>query len=119
MEALRAKRAASMPLLAEEPEPYVTEAPATPLEETLDHFWEMGESLAGFPLQIKEPVTALPVLKRLGQPAFLDERIEALLGPAYQAMTKQVLALYDGAASEVDAAPPIQGKGKRNKRSKG
>lgn len=116
MEALRAKRAASMPMLAEEPEPYVTEEPATPLDETLDYFWEMGESLAGFPLQIKEPVTALPVLKRLGQPAFLDERIETLLGPAYQAMTKQVLALYDGASSEVDDASPAQEKGMRKRK---
>jgi uncharacterized Zn finger protein len=98
MAALRAKRAAGL-TLAEETAPYVTEAPATPLAETLDHFWVMGESLAGFPLQIKEPVTPRPVLKRLGQPPFLDETLEQLLGPAYAAMTKQALALYDRAAS--------------------
>lgn len=103
MEALRAKRAAATPMLAEEPEPYITEEPATPLAETLDHFWTLGESLAGFPVQIKEPVTPLPVLKRLGQPAFLDERLEQLLGPAYRAMTKKALALVQKQTSVEDA----------------
>jgi len=90
---LRAKRAATTPMLAETPEPYRTEEAATPLEETLEHFWTMGESLAGFSVQIKAPVTPLPVLKRLGQPAFLDEQLEELLGPAYRAMTEKTLAL--------------------------
>ncbi len=97
MEALRAKRAAATPQLAEEPVEYITEEPTTPLAETLDHFWVMGQSLAGFPLQIKAPVTPLPILKRLGQPAFLDEQLEQLLGPAYRAMTEKALDLYDKA----------------------
>ena len=100
LDALRAKRAATMPALAEETVAYVTEEPATPLEETLDRFWTMGESLAGFPLQIKAPVTALPILKRLGQPSFLEESVEQLLGPAYRAMTEKALALYDGAGTD-------------------
>ncbi|HRW06889.1 MAG TPA: SWIM zinc finger family protein [Caldilineaceae bacterium] len=100
LDALRAKRAATMPALAEETVAYVTEEPATPLAETLDRFWTMGESLAGFPLQIKAPVTALPILKRLGQPSFLEESVEQLLGPAYRAMTEKALALYDGAGTD-------------------
>lgn len=103
MEALRAKRAAATPQLAEEPVAYITEEPATPLAETLDHFWVMGQSLTGFLLQIKAPVTPLPILKRLGQPAFLDEQLEQLLGPAYRAMTEKALALYDRAGKGADA----------------
>ncbi len=103
MTALRAKRAATTPVLAEEPAAYVTAEPATPLDETLDHFWTMGQSLAGFPLQIKAPATSLPILKRLGQPAFLDEQLEQLLGPAYHAMTAKAIALVqhtgDGSSS--------------------
>lgn len=97
MTALRAKRAAEPALLAEETVDYRTEEPATPLADTLDHFWAMGQSLSAFPLQIKDPVTPLPVLKRLGQPPFLDESLEQLLGPAYRAMTAKALALYDNA----------------------
>ncbi len=97
MAALRARRATATPMVAEEAAEYITEEAATPLAETLDHFWVMGQSLAGFSLQIKAPVTPLPILKRLGQPAFLDEQLEQLLGPAYRAMTEKALALYDKA----------------------
>lgn len=93
MATLRAKRAAETPMLAEEPEAYVIEEPATPLDETLDHFWSMGQSLSGFPIQIKAPATPLPILKRLGQPAFLHESLEQLLGPAYAAMSKEAVAV--------------------------
>jgi hypothetical protein len=33
----------------------------------------------------------LAVIRRLGQPAFFDEPIEELLGPAYQAITSAAL----------------------------
>ena len=101
MTALRAKRAAATPTLAETRAAYVTAPPATPLNETLDHFWELGQSLAGFPVQIKAPTTPLPVLKRLGQPAFLDEPLERLLGPAYRAISDQAMAAINEPGEEV------------------
>ena len=34
------------------------------------------------------------ILKRLGQPAFLNEDLEKLLGPVYRAMIAKALAIY-------------------------
>ncbi|MEZ4726726.1 MAG: SWIM zinc finger family protein [Caldilineaceae bacterium] len=101
MEALRARRAADAPMLAEEREEYVVEEPAKPLEESLDTFWSAGQPLTGFPTNIQPPVTPLPVLKRLGQPGFLEERLAQLLGSAYQAVTEKAVAAMDQAAEEV------------------
>lgn len=95
MEALRVKRATAMPSLAEEQVDYVTEEPAIPLGETIDHYWSLGESLDAFPLQIRAPVTPLPILKRLGQPNFLDSSLEQLLSAAYRAMSKKALAMME------------------------
>jgi uncharacterized Zn finger protein len=92
IEALRARRSAGEGVqLAEEGVAYVMDEPATPLEETLDHFWAMGQGVAQFPPNIKPPLTPRPVLKRLGQPAFVDENLEQLLGPAYDAMMNAAL----------------------------
>jgi uncharacterized Zn finger protein len=91
LEALRARRAAS-----------VREAPAdapeevTSLEATLDHFWELG---APDPLRtpIQPPATPLPILRRLGQPPFLEEEeLEPLLGPALRAIGQAALAAGRG-----------------------
>lgn len=92
MAALRARRQADA-ALAEEPEAYVVEEAATPLAETLDHFWQMGRPLDHFPTSIREPVTPLPILRRLGPAAFVDGDLEERLGPAYEAMMRQALAV--------------------------
>ena len=85
--ALRARRSTGeQTQLAEAGVDYVTDEPAIPLEATLDNFWTMGQALTQFATNIKPPVTPRPVLKRLGQPAFLDENLEQVLGPAYDAM---------------------------------
>ena len=90
--ALRARRSAGEPTqLAEAGVDYVTDEPATPLEAALDNFWTMGQPLAQFTTNIKPPVTPRPVLKRLGQPAFLDENLEQFLGPAYDAIMNAAL----------------------------
>lgn len=85
--ALRARRSTGEPTqLAEAGVDYITDEPATPLEATLDNFWTMGQALTQFATHIKPPLTPRPVLKRLGQPAFLDENLEQVLGTAYDAM---------------------------------
>jgi uncharacterized Zn finger protein len=72
----------------EEPEEIV------PLEETLPSFWDMGEPLESFPVTLKPPVIALPILKRLGEPAFMvGGSLQSQLAPVYQAVTEQALAV--------------------------
>lgn len=92
MAALRARRNTGEPAqLAEVGVPYVAEEPGAPLEESLANFWGMGQPLTQFPTNIKPPLTPRPVLKRLGQPAFLDENLEQLLGPVYDAIMNEAL----------------------------
>lgn len=93
MEALRARRAADAPMLAEEREEYVVEEPAKPLEESLETFWSAGPALTGFPTNIRPATTPMPVLKRLGQPGFLEESLLRLLGPAYTAIMEKAVAV--------------------------
>lgn len=94
--ALRQRRAG--PELEEE-EPDA--APVVPLEETLDRFWEPGEALAGFPLAIKPPAAALPILKRLGEPGFLaGDSLAGLLGPVYERLSRAALGAAFGGGAE-------------------
>jgi uncharacterized Zn finger protein len=96
LDALRACRAAAGDAgEAEEPEETVA-----PLPPDFAAFWEMEPSLEHFKVAIKPPATDLPVLKRLGQPAFLNEDVLKTLGPAYQAITEAaVAAAFDDEAS--------------------
>ena len=96
MAALRARRS-DTPRAAAEPAPVAIFSSAPPLDADMDHFWRMGGSSEGAettPIQvtIKPPATPLPLLKRLGQPPFLDENIEQVLGPAYRGMQQAALA---------------------------
>ncbi len=92
MDALRARRSAGEAVqLAETGATYGPDETATPLDATLDHFWTMGQGMAQFPTNIKPPLTPRPVLQRLGQPTFLAENLEQLLGPAYDAMMNAAL----------------------------
>jgi uncharacterized Zn finger protein len=82
----------------------------TPLEETLSAFWQPGESLESFPLNIKPPMVVLPILKRLGEPAFMSgDTLQNLLGPAYQAITQAALAAAFAGGEEQEAAEPGEG----------
>jgi len=97
MDALRARRAESgEPDEAEEPEPVI------PLEDQLDTFWEMPQPLTPFKTNIKPPITNLPILKRLGQPTFLNEDLLTLLAPAYQTITQAAINTAYGSESEGD-----------------
>lgn len=60
------------------------------LAESLAQFWGSSQPLH-LKTNIKPPVTELPILKRLGQPAFLSDDLIAALGPAYRAITQAAL----------------------------
>jgi uncharacterized Zn finger protein len=92
MAALRARRGGGEPAqLAEGEVEYSTEEAATPLVAQGEDFWRLGQSLEQFAVQIKAPATPHPVLKRLGQPLFVDIGLESLLGPVYDAITAAAL----------------------------
>lgn len=92
---LRARRSgqaeAEPESLGEEP---VDTTPA--LEDSIDHFWEPGESLDSFPLTIRPATVDMPLLKRLGEPAFLGNvKLQDLLKPVYDTfMRSALLAAY-------------------------
>jgi uncharacterized Zn finger protein len=96
MTALRTRRS-DTPQVAEEPAAYSTSESVPPLDADLEHFWRIGGVAAGtevasIQVSIKPPATPLPLLKRLGQPPFLDESLEQALGPAYRGMQQAALA---------------------------
>ncbi|MEM7344011.1 MAG: SWIM zinc finger family protein [Chloroflexota bacterium] len=89
MEALRTRRAGDTDDDFEEE----AELPAIPLDESLDNFW--GGEVAAMRTNIKPPTTPYPILKRLGQPNFVEDDLVKLLGPVYQAVTEQVIEVFD------------------------
>jgi uncharacterized Zn finger protein len=89
LEGLRARRAGAAGLDDEAEEEV---EPVIPLAETIGNFWDLGQPLSGIKTNVKPPVTELPVLKRLGQPAFLSDDLLKTLGPAYEAITKAAVA---------------------------
>jgi uncharacterized Zn finger protein len=96
MEALRSRRAAETGVAEGGPEYETGEEPEQflPLEETLDVFWQPAAPLETSPATIRRPAVALPLLKRLGPPAFLpDHNLAELLGPAYELITREALRL--------------------------
>jgi hypothetical protein len=63
-----------------------------PLEDTLGRFWEPVEPLDTFPLTIKPASVDMPLLKRLGEPAFLTgQSLQALLKPVYDVFMRSAL----------------------------
>jgi uncharacterized Zn finger protein len=98
LSALRTRRSDSRG--AEEPATATAAETAPALDANLDHYWRLGgaegagavAAPAPIPINIKPPAAPLPLLKRLGQPAFLEENLEQVLGPAYRAMQQAALA---------------------------
>jgi uncharacterized Zn finger protein len=90
LQALRQRRAGQASFAEEEAE----EAEAViPLEEALERFYELSAPLEGFSLSIREAAIEMPLLKRLGEAAFVPAPgIQALLRPAYQAITQAALS---------------------------
>jgi len=65
----------------------------TPLEDSLDGFWDLGQPLDSINVEIKAPAIEMPLLKRLGDPDFVPlPGLSALLGPAYRAISQAALA---------------------------
>lgn len=90
LRALRERRSGQAPL-EEETEELDT---VTPLEDTLDRFWDLSQPLESFNLSIKPPQTPAPLLRRLGDPAFLPAlSLQSLLLPAYEAISRAALEL--------------------------
>jgi uncharacterized Zn finger protein len=88
LEELRRRRAGQAETIEEEP----VEEMAVPLEEYLEHFWELGTPLEAVPVNIRPPAVEMPILKRLGEAAFVPEPgIESMLHAAYQAIGQQAI----------------------------
>ena len=83
--ALRQRRGSATDEEWEAPPDPVEES--APLESEISRFWELGP-LDGLRVAIQPPRTRWPILQRLGQPAFLDEAVEHVLGPALDAISQ-------------------------------
>ena len=89
LQALRQRRAGQMEMLDEES---LEQETAIPLEDCLEHFWELGTPLENIPVSIHPPAVEMPLLKRLGEAAFIPEPgIEALLRAAYQTIGREAI----------------------------
>ncbi len=76
LDALRERRGGETVAVDEHVEEIVI---APGLEEKMEHFWDPGEVLDSFPLTISPPTVDMPMLKRLGEPAFLPGEIFAVI----------------------------------------
>lgn len=75
---------------------------APPLEEELDRFWEPGPALETMNVAVKPPAVELSVLRRLGQPGFVNEDLQGLLTPSYEAISRAALELVLGEDETTD-----------------
>lgn len=92
MQALRERRAGGADLAQEQVEAPAEEDISPPLTDSIDHFWEPVESLDTFPLTIRPPTIDMPLLKRLGEPAFIESgSLEDVLKPVYDIFTRAAL----------------------------
>lgn len=101
--------------VAEDAAPYAAESDP-PLEESLEDFWRMGTSLDQFSTHLQAPTTDLPVLRRLGQPAFLSTDVKLALGSIYAEASRSGLEIayeddgYEDTRSELDEAAGKESK---------
>ncbi|MFM8322560.1 MAG: SWIM zinc finger family protein [Chloroflexota bacterium] len=86
---LRKRRAGGAPSRTE-PAPAADADTAVPLERLLDDYWGPGDTLDGLAVSVRSPAVETPLLKRLGDPAFLPGLQELLL-PAYRAIQMAAL----------------------------
>jgi uncharacterized Zn finger protein len=103
--ALRARRAAGMDAVSEEPAPYLVHPIETvevpPLQECLDAYWESGAQIAEMALEPAAPEVERALLKRLGSPGFLTSgSFEAQMERVYAGVTEQALAVAFGEGLE-------------------
>jgi uncharacterized Zn finger protein len=100
--ALRNQRQTGDDALAESGPAYSVES-LPPLEESLENFWTLAESLEHFPTYLQKPSTPLPILRRLGDPNFVSGPIESLLDETYISVSNAALTL---AFQEREAGEP-------------
>lgn len=92
-----------------------TGQPLQPLEEVVDTFWETPEPLDEFPLTIRPPAMDMPLLKRLGEPAFLGgESLQAILKPVYDIFTRSALRAAYSEDEPMEKQPDENGNGNGN-----
>ncbi|HHB90863.1 MAG TPA: hypothetical protein ENK60_06100 [Anaerolineae bacterium] len=89
LDALRAHRAPSRPA-SEEKTVLLFKDP--PLEQVLEHFWEIGPTIHEISFQLTPSEIPLPHFKRLGRPSFTALDLEAILRPVYDTVTETTLA---------------------------
>jgi len=102
---LRARRSngeqAALP--AENQPPLRLKEEHSPLEEQIEHFWQVGEKIRDFSVQVRAPSIPQPLLKRLGEPDFVsDLTLQSQLEEVYNAITQFALLMAYGDA----AVPP-------------
>lgn len=73
-----------------------SEQQAPPLEEEIDHFWKAGSGLESLNISIQSPEVELSVLKRLSQPGFVEQDLQRLLAPSYEAISAAALDMALG-----------------------
>jgi uncharacterized Zn finger protein len=118
IEALRARRAAmadeeagaAQTAAPVEPPAAPAEPPAPaapPLSECIDHFWQIGTSLAGEQWQVLLPEVPESVLRRLGPPPFWrgEYDVMPLLVDAYRTISREAYALAHPEKPVVRPAP--------------
>ena len=89
-----------------------TGQPLQPLEDLVDTFWETPEPLDEFPLTIRPPIMDMPLLKRLGEPAFLGgESLQAILKPVYDIFTRSALRAAYSEDEPMEKQPDENGNG--------
>ena len=108
LRALRQRRAGQASFAEEEEE---EEAEIViPLKETLGRFYELGAPLEGLSVAIREASIEMPLLKRLGEAAFIPTPgIQTLLRPAYQGISQAALrAAFQEQTREENGGTPVK-----------
>ena len=91
MQELRKRRAGTDEAVEEETEE--CEA-GIPLDDCISNYWGLGAPLEGFSVAIRPPTIEMPLIKRLGDAAFIpDPGIESLLSDAYQTIGRKALQI--------------------------
>jgi len=70
------------------------------LEDTVDHYWQIGKDLHEFSVKVTAPEIPQPLLRRLGEPDFVrDLTLQSQLEEAYDAISQFAMLLAYGDAS--------------------
>jgi uncharacterized Zn finger protein len=80
--------------------PHISPEDGPRLEDTLDHYWQIGRELQEFSVKVSPPDIPQPLLKRLGEPDLVrDLTLQSQLEEAYEAISQFALLLAYGDAA--------------------